>query len=398
MLINCPECNLQVSDKTIACPHCGYPLKPLSTVNINKTRSRKRKRLPNGFGQITELKNRNLRKPFRAMVTVGKDAHGRPICKLLKPDSYFETYNDAYKALLEYNNHPYDIQTNITMSELYERFAKEHAPKVANITMKQLDITWRYCNMIYDVKVSAIRTKHLRTCIEQGSYVLNGVKHNTTPIIKDKIKSLFNQLFDYAVEHELVDRNYSRDMKISIERSEVTHHSPYTQKELDILWEHTDEMITRAILIQCYSGWRPQELVNIKLEDVDLENRTFKGGLKTTAGKNRVVPIHSKIYPFVEQFYNESKKFNCTHLISYDGNDMNYDKLRNHFNKLRKIIGNNNRKMHDGRNTFITNAKRAGIDEYAIKTIVGHHISDITESVYTFRDLKWLSEEIEKIK
>ena len=25
-LIKCPECDLQVSDKAISCPHCGYPL------------------------------------------------------------------------------------------------------------------------------------------------------------------------------------------------------------------------------------------------------------------------------------------------------------------------------------------------------------------------------------
>lgn len=27
MLIKCPECNRQVSDQAISCPHCGYPLK-----------------------------------------------------------------------------------------------------------------------------------------------------------------------------------------------------------------------------------------------------------------------------------------------------------------------------------------------------------------------------------
>lgn len=27
MLINCPECELMVSDKAFSCPHCGYPMK-----------------------------------------------------------------------------------------------------------------------------------------------------------------------------------------------------------------------------------------------------------------------------------------------------------------------------------------------------------------------------------
>ena len=28
MLMPCPECALNVSDKAIYCPHCGFPLKP----------------------------------------------------------------------------------------------------------------------------------------------------------------------------------------------------------------------------------------------------------------------------------------------------------------------------------------------------------------------------------
>ena len=30
-LINCPECNRQISDKAEACPHCGYPLQQRAT-------------------------------------------------------------------------------------------------------------------------------------------------------------------------------------------------------------------------------------------------------------------------------------------------------------------------------------------------------------------------------
>ena len=72
MLIKCPECNLQVSDHAIACPHCGYPLQT-TAAKKQRTKQRRRKKLPNGFGQISEIKTGNLYKPFRAMVTVGKD-------------------------------------------------------------------------------------------------------------------------------------------------------------------------------------------------------------------------------------------------------------------------------------------------------------------------------------
>ena len=34
MLIICPECELQVSDKAINCPHCGYPMKGQQRKNV----------------------------------------------------------------------------------------------------------------------------------------------------------------------------------------------------------------------------------------------------------------------------------------------------------------------------------------------------------------------------
>lgn len=57
-----------------------------------------------------------------------------------------------------------------------------------------------------------------------------------------------------------------------------------------------------------------------------------------------------------------------------------------------------NHRPHDPRKDFITEAKRFGMDEYALKRIVGHSIQDITERVYTKRDIEWLRSEIEKIK
>lgn len=55
-------------------------------------------------------------------------------------------------------------------------------------------------------------------------------------------------------------------------------------------------------------------------------------------------------------------------------------------------------RAHDPRVTFTTMAKKAEIDEYAIKAMVGHSIKDITEAVYITRDIEWLRNDIEKIK
>lgn len=410
MLIQCPECELPVSDKANACPHCGYPLKP-SEKQKRPRKSNKRRRLPNGFGQISEIKNRNLRNPFRAMVTVGKTPEGKPICKPLKPESYFATYNDAYAALVEYNKNPYDLEPSITMQELYDKWLPEYEKTVKST--KSVTSAWAYCSAVYKMRVMDIRARHVKGCMEEGVAVIRGKAQHPSATMKNQIKSLFNMMLDYALEYELVDRNYSRTFNLTEEtvkeiQSVKKEHIAFTDEEMDLLWANiSSKQGIDIMLIQCYSGWRPQELGLLELKDVDLENWTFRGGMKTDAGENRVVPIHSRIQDLVLRKYQEAEALGSPYLLNWtDPNNRNkknlkltYARYQKAFERIRDELKlNPNHRPHDGRTHFVTMAKRYGVDEYAIKYMVGHKISDITEKVYTRREFAWLREEIEKIK
>lgn len=410
MLIKCPECELQVSDKAQSCPHCGFPLQPNVKPRKPRNKNNKRRRLPNGFGQISEIKNRNLRNPFRAMISVGKDTNGRPICKPLKPESYFPTYNDAYTALVEYNKNPYDLDPSITVKELYEKWLPEYEKTVKSI--QSTTSAWAYCSAVYDMRVKDLRARHIKGCMNEGIAVSRGEERTPSAATKNLIKTMFNLMLDYALEYELVDKNFSRTFNLSDEViKEIVNpkneHIPFTDEEMDLLWQHVDDdMLTDVLLVQCYSGWRPQEIGLIEIANVDLENGTFKGGIKTDAGKDRVVPIHPKIRYLVERNYKRAQEIGSLYLFNdtSPGNRskntaLTYYRYQKWFYNLRDELNlNPAHRLHDARKHFITMAKKYGVDEYAIKYIVGHKISDITEKVYTQRDFEWLKEEIEKIK
>lgn len=411
MLIQCPECELQVSDKALSCPHCGYPMQPNVKTRKSRNKNNKRRRLPNGFGQISEIKNRNLRNPFRAMVTVGKTPEGRPICKPLKPESYFPTYNAAYAALVEYNKNPYDLAPAITVKELYEKWSVEYFKTLrGESSVRAVTLAWEYCSSVYDMRVMDIRARHIKGCIDEGIIISKGETRHPTVSTKNRIKSLFNLMLDYALEYELVDRNYSRTFNLSDEiikelETVKKEHIPFTDEEMEILWDNLDQKkYIDAMLVQCYSGWRPQEVCKLKLDDIDLENWTFKGGIKTQAGIDRVVPIHSKIKEIIIKKYREAEMlgsqylFNCTE-SNLKKMDFTYKRYKTGFYRVRDELNlNPQHRPHDGRTHFITTAKKYGVDEYAIKYIVGHKVSDITEKVYTKREFEWLRDEIEKIK
>ena len=372
---------------------------------------KRRMRLPNGFGQISEIRNARLRKPFRAMVTVGKTDEGRPICKLLKPEAYFSTYNEAYTALIEYNKRPYDIMRDISVSALFEKWFKEKSMSIkSQAVAEDLKRTWRYCSRVYDMPMRDLRAWHIKECMDNGEAIVWGRPQKASVIVQRKIKTLFNQLFDYALSYDLVDKNHARNLKLpenitqTIEAGRKGHIS-YTDDEIEKLWNNIDDRFVQMTLVQCYSGWRPKELFELRVANVDLEKWTFIGGLKTDAGRDRTVPIHTKIREIVRQKYNEAVSagseflFNCPEYRTKKLIPITYPRYSDELSRIIKQLNlNPEHKPHDARKQFVTMGKKYGMDEYAIKRIVGHAIKDITERVYTDRDDKWLHEEVEKIK
>lgn len=402
MLFKCPECELQVSDKAISCPHCGYPLKP-EAVRVRKPRNNKRKRLPNGFGQISEIKGRALRKPFRAMVTVGKTPEGRPICKLLKPEAYFETYNDAYQALMEYNKNPFDISKKITMSELYEEWERYYTEKhQPNKTYKG---AWKYCSSVYGLDVREIRPRHLRYCVDKGQIMTPNGPQGPTDNTKHVIHVIFNNLLNYAVEHDIIDHNTVANVQLGIELEAESGHIAFTYEEMKALWMYVGKIPNiEIILIQCYTGLRPGEMPKLTVSNTHIKERYIIGGSKTDAGRDRIIPIHPMIMPYIKANYDYAVKNGKEALLHYSdlgGNirPLNYKKLSEIYKRvIERLELNPQHKPHDGRKTFVTLAKENDMDEYALKRIIGHKISDITERVYTERSVDWLLSEIQKIK
>lgn len=358
---------------------------------------RRRMRLPNGFGRITEL-HANLRNPYRVMVTVGFDKNGRPIGKLLKPQAYFATYNEAYTALIKYHENPADMAVTMTAEELYERWSAAHFPEVSYNTRRQYRLGWKYCEKLKGLGVREIRGRHIKACCENEAVPTN---------LKPLIKTLWTMLFRYALENEWVDRNYAKEVSLSktvhkqIAENRTAHVS-FSDEELIALWDNLYKVPgVDMVLIQCYMGWRPAELVSIEMDKIDLEQKIIVGGVKTDAGINRTVPIHSLIYPLVENRYKQAMESGSKFLFTSTkrGAQMSYDKYHSIFKEvINGCMLRRGHRPHDPRKTFVTNAKKYNVDEYAIKRIVGHNIADITEKVYCDRDITWLCSEIEKIR
>lgn len=373
-------------------------------------------RLPNGYGSVTKLSG-NRRKPYLARITRGwiTDQTGKTIQNRV-PIGTFKTKKEALQALAEYGASPYDIENkSLTLSELYEKWTEAYFPTLeSKSSARTIIAAWKYCHIIYNMRVRDLRARHIKGIIDDG-YIIPVCGKNAgqmvfaSPGTKTRIKSMFNLMLDYALEYELIDKNYARTFDLSNdiikEKEAATRgHIIFTDAEMKVLWENVDSLrFVDWILIQCYMGWRPQELAKLKIEDVHLDEQYITGGMKTSAGKDRPVPIHPRIKNLVQQNYDQAVGLGSPYLFNdplatKGGTSITYDKYAGRFSKVINVLKfREDHRPHDPRKTFITMAKKAKVDEYVIKRLIGHRITDITENIYTERDIEWLRTELEKM-
>lgn len=374
-------------------------------------------KLPNGYGSVTKLSG-NRRKPYLARVTLGwitNEQTGKTTQNRV-PIGTYKTKKEALQALAEYGANPYDIQNNnLTLAELYQKWTEAYFPTLAGeSSTRTITSAWKYCHPLYKMRVKDLRARHIKGIMEDG-YIISsrgknaGQKVMASPGVKARIKSMFNLMLDYALEYEIVDKNYARTFDISEdiikEKEAATRgHIIFPPDEMKILWDNVDKIrFVDWILIQCYMGWRPQELATLQLADVNLDEWYMVAGMKTDAGKNRMVPIHTKIHPLVKRNYDYAVSLGSDALFNdptatKGGMKITYDKYAGRFDKVMAALKlNPEHRPHDPRMTFITMAKKAGIDPMVVKRLAGHRINDVTEAVYTVRDLEWLRSDIEKI-
>ena len=344
------------------------------------------------MGSVFKLSGKR-RKPFGARITVGwevSEKTGKAKQKY-KSIGYYETRREAMIALAEYNNNPYDLDSKkITFAEMYELFLKEKFPNEIltdseKNNKKAYVMAYKHSDALHKMKFTEVRKSHMQDAID------NCPKGHST---KKKIKLLFGQMYKFAMENDVVEKDYSSFVSVP-ENTEATSRKPFTQKQIDFLWENVNKYdFIDAVLIMIYSGMRPGELILIKNEDINLEERYMRGGIKTKAGKNRVIPIHKKIHSLIENRMDDNNEYLY---VNSKGTKMIYATfLKHNWTPLMKELKISHR-PHDCRHTFATMMDNSGANKLSIKKIMGHASTDITDKVYTHKSIEELVKAIDMI-
>lgn len=131
----------------------------------------------------------------------------------------------------------------------------------------------------------------------------------------------------------------------------------------------------------------------LKTSNVDLKELTMTGGTKTAAGKNRIVPIHSKIQSIVQKRFEQSKS---GYLFEYNGKKLNQSQYREFWADIMDKLQMEHT-PHECRHTFRSRLDSAGANKVCIDRLMGHKSKGTGERVYTHKNIEELRLNIELI-
>lgn len=331
---------------------------------------------PNGFGTVAKLSG-TRRRPFIVKKTVGWNDKGYPIYDII---GYAATREEGLMMLSDYNRDPWDVdRAKITLNELFALWKEKKAPKLGKSNRSSMLSAYKYCIPLGEKPYKTIKAYQMQEAIDTcgKSYATQAT-----------IKNLWGHLDRFALEMDIITHRYSE--LLTSEPIPETSRLPFTKDEITTIWEHQTYPWVDTVLILLYSGWRISELLNLKPEDINLKEGTMKGGTKTNAGKNRIVPIHPKIRPFVEDRLAEGGPY----LICYHGRICNRTQYRIFWTDIMKALKLNHT-PHECRHTFETLLDSAGANRKCIDLLMGHTSKDTGNRVYNHKTLDELKATVE---
>lgn len=328
------------------------------------------KKNANGFGSVRKLSG-NRRNPYQALVTVGFEIVNGKSRQIQKTIGYAAKRSDAITLLSDYRKNPYNIVSDSTFKDMYEKI---DTSRMSGSKINSMKTAYKRSEPIHNMKVKDIKKNHLQLIADS---MVDMSKSSQQEVV-----ILWRMIFKDCMQEDLIQKDYS---------SFVTWNSDYIPRDKKPFTAEQVKLFSDDLMILCYTGMRPAEYLAVKTEDV-YDGVIHGVGTKTDSSL-RDIPIHDKIATIV------SNKLTGTYLCEGKNGKMTYNYfLTQVFKPEMYRLGITDHTPHDGRRTFATFADKSGIEDKYIMRLLGHSQKTITQGVYVVPDMELLREQINKLK
>lgn len=271
-------------------------------------------------------------------------------------------------------------RNTITLRQLFNEWLPIHSQSISRSAVNSYHIAFKHISNISDMSITDIHFQHLQNVID--SMHVKGLSYSSCK----KVRTVLNQLFNYAIIKDYPISNYALHLNLGPNVPTIKRRV-FTRQQINKLWA-IDTSYSRMILILLYTGLRIGELLNLRRQDINRRSSyLIVKHAKTKAGEGRIIPIHHRIAPLIEQVYNSTDNYLFP---------ISYTTFRKHFQDVLKQL-NCKHTIHDTRHTFAS-LLDAVAPPNALRSLLGHKQGDITTRVYTHKTIRELRKSIELLK
>ena len=281
----CMKCGKELQDDAVFCSYCGK--------RQDKPERTKRTR-GNGLGSVYKMPVGT----WAAEITLGWYMDNGRIRRKRHRKYGFRTKKEALTYLAEYQTSN-QRRDRITFSELYEMFV-DSSEKLSKSKKDAYRIAWgKIKDGIGHRYIDELTVPELQTLTDEAG---------TSYYTKRDIKTLLSHCYKLAIRDDYEDKN--RAQYIQLPALETQERETFTEDEINTLWScytATGDITACRMLIMLYTGIRPGELIQIRAENIHLDEQWMTGGIKTEKGKRRKIILPDCILPLIEKSLSESR-------------------------------------------------------------------------------------------
>lgn len=280
---------------------------------------------------------------------------------------------------------------NKAFNDLYQRGHALSTPKISlrdmvgkhmeRCGMKNLAPEWLYTkeltlnNFIDFVRNRGISRVNQLKPEDFEDYMGLQLKKNK-PVTVKNIMKVIKALMNDACRLGYIQKNPMDDLP-RIDGIKKNRKRFLSKIEIGVVLDAVNGMyLENFVLTAIYTGLRRRELIHLEFGDVDFHKKLLyvrnKEGFQTKSRRERVLPLHKKLWPFF-------KEKNSGLCFPYEGRIANEDTATRNFKTMIGRAGVEDVGLHTLRHTFVSHCLMSGVSIWEVSKWAGHASSYVTE-------------------